>query len=357
MTLREFRSALFQGFFHSSERFDNNFDFFRYSSDGVDRSKKINLLRHARYFFFVLSNIKSLYAVSLLFLDAASRDLYIQLIRYRLFGHRNIHIKEGLTWDTISAMYQKAASYATRSSALEFNGMFGELKHHEKIPAETGTVMIDAWSSNVAYGMGSENHRQYYFDRDDVRIRPEEGDYVIDGGACFGETSIFFSSSVGSAGKVFSFDPLPAHINVVKFNIEQNSLADRITIVAAGIGEVSNNVSTIDDRFNEVASPGFSMVGMENKIPILSIDDFVKNQEIKKIDFIKMDIEGFELSALKGAANTIEKYRPKLAISLYHKKNDFIDIPVYLNTLFPFYRFYLDHYTIHQEETVLYAIA
>jgi hypothetical protein len=70
-----------------------------------------------------------------------------------------------------------------------------------------------------------------------------------------------------------------------------------------------------------------------------------------------MDVEGFELKALKGASSTIAKFRPKLAISLYHKPEDFFEIPIYLKSYYPFYRLYLDHYTIHAEETVLYAIA
>ena len=92
-------------------------------------------------------------------------------------------------------------------------------------------------------------------------------------------------------------------------------------------------------------------------MPIVSIDDFVEGQGAKKIDFIKMDVEGFELNALRGAARTMEKHRPKLAISLYHKPQDFFEIPIYLKDVFPFYRLYLEHYTIFGEETVLYAIA
>ena len=68
-----------------------------------------------------------------------------------------------------------------------------------------------------------------------------------------------------------------------------------------------------------------------------------------------MDIEGSELNALRGAEKTIKKFRPKLAISLYHRQDDFITIPEYLNNLNVGYNFYLDHFTIHHEETVLFA--
>ncbi len=70
-----------------------------------------------------------------------------------------------------------------------------------------------------------------------------------------------------------------------------------------------------------------------------------------------MDIEGSELAALQGAEQTLRQFQPRLAISIYHKFGDFFAIPAYLHGLRLGYRLYLDHYTIHAEETVLYASA
>jgi hypothetical protein len=77
--------------------------------------------------------------------------------------------------------------------------------------------------------------------------------------------------------------------------------------------------------------------------------------DIPKIDFVKMDIEGAELSAIKGAASSIRKFKPKLAISLYHKPTDIFEIPLYISKEFSFYEMFIEHYTIHEEETVLYC--
>jgi hypothetical protein len=68
-----------------------------------------------------------------------------------------------------------------------------------------------------------------------------------------------------------------------------------------------------------------------------------------------MDIEGAELAALKGAEAAIRKHRPKLAISVYHRPDDFQAIPRYLESLNLGYRYYLDHHTLYQNETVLFA--
>lgn len=72
--------------------------------------------------------------------------------------------------------------------------------------------------------------------------------------------------------------------------------------------------------------------------------------------FIKMDVEGAELSALKGAKKLIAKNHPKLAICLYHKPEDIYDIPIFIKQLDSSYKLYIRHYSNYITETVLYAI-
>ena len=74
------------------------------------------------------------------------------------------------------------------------------------------------------------------------------------------------------------------------------------------------------------------------------------------VTFIKMDIEGAELEALKGAAETIKRYHPKLAICVYHKPEDIVEIPKYILELNPEYKLYVRHYSDNAGETVLYAV-
>jgi len=91
------------------------------------------------------------------------------------------------------------------------------------------------------------------------------------------------------------------------------------------------------------------------QVTTISIDDFVSERKLPRVDFIKMDIEGAELSALKGAEKTICANKPRLAIAVYHRQDDFIDISTYLNDLDVGYEFFLDHFTIYGEETILFA--
>ncbi len=68
-----------------------------------------------------------------------------------------------------------------------------------------------------------------------------------------------------------------------------------------------------------------------------------------------MDIEGAEPLALKGAVETIKRFKPKLAIAIYHSMDDFIKIPIWIIELNLGYKLYLGHYTIHSEETIIFA--
>ena len=83
----------------------------------------------------------------------------------------------------------------------------------------------------------------------------------------------------------------------------------------------------------------------------MRIDSF--NEEVT---FIKMDLEGSELRALMGAERIIRQYKPKLAISLYHKPEDIWELPLYILSLNSEYIFFIDHYSVATAETVLYAL-
>ncbi len=89
----------------------------------------------------------------------------------------------------------------------------------------------------------------------------------------------------------------------------------------------------------------------EDSIEVVALDSVIK----EKVTFIKMDIEGSELKALQGGRNLIRTYMPKLAISIYHKWEDLIDIPVYIHELAPEYKLFIRHYFYSPAETVLYA--
>ncbi|MBO5470230.1 MAG: FkbM family methyltransferase [Lachnospiraceae bacterium] len=83
-----------------------------------------------------------------------------------------------------------------------------------------------------------------------------------------------------------------------------------------------------------------------------TIDNILNGEEAT---FIKLDVEGAECNTLLGAEKTIRRYKPKLAISVYHKPEDIIEIPLLLKSFRDDYKYYMRHYTSNAFETVLYA--
>ena len=84
-----------------------------------------------------------------------------------------------------------------------------------------------------------------------------------------------------------------------------------------------------------------------------NLKDFEKYRKDNKVSFNDIMLCSFSV-AMK---NVLKKYKPKLAISIYHSLDDFVDIPLFLNSLNLGYKFYIKHGTIHHEETVLLAIS
>jgi len=336
------------------ERPENNYDAMRFSYDGVDRSHQFNVTEHKNYLGFLINHHEALYRAYCLLEDEPSRKTFLDLILFRLVGH--LHMK----LETNNAAHWELRDRAGRMdwvpSAINHTGLFGPLRHYANVPFDGQTLNVDCWLGSIAW---SFLIRQYYLERNGIAVRPEPGDYAIDAGACFGDTALAFACSVGPGGRVFAFEVLGPHLDIIRHNVAQNpALADRIVLVPLGLGDRCNQ-SAKPIQTNGVLAPGFSLQGMSDPaaIPVTTIDRLVESGQIERVDFIKMDIEGYELKALRGATKTLCRFRPKLAISVYHRAADLYEIPTFLSRLGLGYKLLLEHYTIHAEETILYAIA
>ncbi len=216
-----------------------------------------------------------------------------------------------------------------------------------KMNASPGSIINTFLLEQYAYRKGKEV----------VAVR--EGDVVIDGGACHGDTALYFAALAGSAGRVLSFELVAENLGIIKANAALNpELAGRISLINKALwhrsGEKFSFESNGPATHLETNGNGHAAA---SQIESVAIDDLMKTEKLPKLDFIKLDIEGAEMDALKGAAESIKKYKPNLAISIYHKWEDYITIPQWIAGLGLGYRFYLDHFTIHHEETVLFATA
>jgi FkbM family methyltransferase len=325
-----------------TNRFRDNFDIERFNYDGIDRSGLLNTSQRAFWFDWFFGNYQSLYSAFCLFNTDRSRRLYLNLLTFRLAGHQSVRIET--RFDEKGSEYQEYKSTETYSeSRISTDGMFGKLRHYDFIWKERRYI---ADCLGLKYYLF---RKQYFLNDDQAQILPVESDLVIDAGACLGDTAIVFGKAVGKNGKVFAFDPVDNHLEVLKWNIDQNPDCN---IEAMPFGLSNYNVHCRPVKLLQY-SPGFK--SQPEDVPLRTVDSLVAQGAISKIDYIKMDIEGAELLALYGSEESIRTFRPKLALSIYHKPNDLFEIPLYIAKEFPFYRLFIEHYTIHNEETVLYC--
>jgi len=185
-------------------------------------------------------------------------------------------------------------------------------------------------------------------------IKPELGDVILDGGISeYVEPQIAFIKHIGSEGKYFGFEPDPEGFRTASERIKKSVPYDNYEIIPFGLwhkrDKILFEILGLGTRFSEIKN--------ENTIEcnVISVDEFVEFQRLNKVDFIKLDVEGVELNALKGAMKTIKTFRPKLAISLYHQLHDLYIIPLFLKEICIDYNFYLGHHHSALHETILYA--
>ncbi|HBA67793.1 MAG TPA: hypothetical protein DCZ40_00310 [Lachnospiraceae bacterium] len=212
----------------------------------------------------------------------------------------------------------------------------------EKQLSEMGIAEERIFTPQKEWWLGKDTQ---YFDSGIMQAHANES--FIDGGALDGVDSVkFIQWCNGNYDAAYLFEPdednykklIPLRNENKKFIIYKEGLW-------SGSGELAfcagnKEKCTISENGDTV-------------IKVTSIDEKLQG---KPVSFIKMDIEGSEMEALKGAENTIGKYKPRLAICVYHKPEDIIEIPLKILELNPEYKLYLRHYSYIHTETVLYAI-
>lgn len=328
---------------------ENNFDFLRF---GSPEREVVNggyaLLEIKKY----LNELDRFYNI---LEDDYSRYIFIQALSFRILGHRKIKMPLSTPeyWNAIKTI----ASLADKDNYIEV--IFTESNKTKLFYINLNDFNVPVKLFNTPTGIISQFFiRNYEYRIDNERfIGAREGDVVIDGGGCWGDTALYFANQVGDSGKVYSFEFIPSNLDILYKNIGLNpEMSKRIQVVPAPLWESSG----IEMYFKDYG-PGSSIKlepfeGMQGRVSSISIDRFVEENHIKKVDFIKMDIEGSEQKAIKGAINTLKRFTPQLAISIYHNfANDFAHIANMLDVLKLGYHFFLSHFSIHHEETVLFA--
>lgn len=192
-----------------------------------------------------------------------------------------------------------------------------------------------------------------YFDM----FTPGKRETFVDAGGFDGSTieDFYVWLGEGKYGKCFSMEPVPEMYNRIVERKRKEGWQD-VTVCNCAVWDKEEAVFlTKDQKENDVIWGG-SCVGDtgDSKVCGKTIDEICMG-EGEPVTFIKMDVEGSELKALKGAKNIITQQKPRLAISIYHKPLDVFEIPDYILSLVPEYKMYIRQYASDFTETVLYA--
>ncbi len=198
---------------------------------------------------------------------------------------------------------------------------------------------------NDLYASFKHDDNQYF---NELTLPDLQGKAInyIDGGAYNGDTYLELAN-LSTISSAFLFEPDRENYNKLKTNVER--FKNKTFCLPLALTDSYSILS-----FNGDAGEGgaISDVGSQH-IATVPLDEMLQQQSI---DFIKLDVEGAEIAAIKGASRLIRESRPILAISLYHRPEDVWEIPELLFSLCKNYRFYIRQHYFNSFDSVLYAV-
>ena len=143
------------------------------------------------------------------------------------------------------------------------------------------------------------------------------GDRAIDGGANQGIFTCAFAAAVGSKGHVYAFEPQSYAVSCISRNIRLNSMTN-VTVFEGAISDVPGDIFLVMDHgpvaaFTTLQPQGRNMT----QVKALAIDDLVHSNKMSDVQFIKLDVEGAELRAVRGARSMIQRAKPRICIEAW----------------------------------------
>lgn len=253
--------------------------------------------------------------------------------------------------------YMTAGSECLGLTVISFDELCSNYKNEFIIITAYG-ARKEIYNQLVSNGFSDENililadivdkptYKQYF---DCPFFYHDDNEVFVDAGVFDGMSAVRFAEwANGMYEHIYGFEP-----NITNFsNCEkQYNTLKNATLYNKGVWDKNTVLQFLEN------GPGSKIVEDEtangnNTVSVASIDDVLAGE---RATFIKMDVEGAELKALYGSEKTIRKWKPKLAISVYHKTTDLWEIPQAILNYNSDYKFYMRHYFFNDCESVLYA--
>lgn len=246
-------------------------------------------------------------------------DRRIKLLKHILEKRGKLDIK---TSDLIYNVFGPASRYKARPFLRTIGDVEGEFRpvyfygHSEPlyIPAHIDPGFI--------YQVTCELFRPqewHYYEIPQTKVEPH--DYVLDAGAAEG---LFTFLIANRCTRVYTVEPLPSFVSSLKKTFERQT---NVEVMPYALGSEIGKASLHGDGITTEVQ-----VDERGEIAVTTVDELIIKQN-RPLSYIKADLEGYERSMLAGAKESIIKYKPKIAITTYHKRDDHLFIMDFLNSL------------------------
>ncbi len=197
---------------------------------------------------------------------------------------------------------------------------------------ENGLVLVrtrsrDFWVRKDGTEMGGKEMISYllvehrWMQAMNPREQVQKGDVVIDCGAHVGVFTHYALEH--GAAKVVAVEPHPQNVLSLRRNFAKEIAEGRVVVVPKGVWSSETTLKLYTAKHNSgmnsfVLKDGDDYV----EVPLVRLDSIVQSLGLKRVDYIKMDIEGAEREALSGAANTLKTWKPRVMLDFYHRPDD-----------------------------------
>ena len=140
---------------------------------------------------------------------------------------------------------------------------------------------------------------------------------IFDIGANLGNHTLYWATKL-KPKIIYSFEPLKANLECLQSNCEDNQLQERVVIVPKAVGRQNGFVQIKNYDESNLGSTSFEMPQSDNtsETPLITVDDFVEENQLDQLDFVKIDTEGFECEVLAGMHQSIQRFHPAIWVEV-----------------------------------------
>lgn len=185
-----------------------------------------------------------------------------------------------------------------------------KLKYLDKFNSVSSIIISEGNFENIELQIVSNNLK--------------ENSVFFDIGANIGFYSLSLAKMFNNI-KIHAFEPVKETFLDLESNISKNNISNKIIVNNVAVGDVNGNVFITNEYHSSNYLVNASSTQHKEEVKLITIDSYIKDNSIDKIDFIKIDVEGRELLVLKGANESLRIFKPFILVELFEKPSNFMD--------------------------------